>query len=54
MGEYLLDWDDVRGAADPHGDATEFALTVIRHACAVGAWDPALAASAQGILPPIE
>jgi hypothetical protein len=54
MGEYLLDWDDVRGAADPHGVALEFARTVIRHACGVGRWDPALAASAQGIIPPIE
>jgi hypothetical protein len=53
MGEYLLDWDDVRVAPDPHSRAIEFARTVIQHACAVGDWDPALAASAQGIPPPI-
>jgi hypothetical protein len=52
MGEYLLDWDDVRVAPDAHGAAIEFARTVIQHACAVGRWDPALAASAQGIPPP--
>jgi hypothetical protein len=53
MGEYLLDWDDVRVAPDPRGGVMEFARTVIQHACAVGRWDPALAASAQGIPPPI-
>ena len=53
MGEYLLDWDDVRVAPDPYGVAIEFARTVIRHACAVGDWDPELADSAQGIPPPI-
>jgi len=54
MGEYLLDWDDIRVAPDPHGVALEFARSVIQHACAVGRWDPALAASALGIVPPIE
>jgi hypothetical protein len=53
MGEYLLDWDDVRVAPDPHGGVMEFARTVIQHACAIGRWDPALAASAQGIPAPI-
>jgi hypothetical protein len=54
MGEYLLDWDDARIAPDPHAGAVEFARTVIQHACAVGGWDPTLAASAQGDPPPIE
>jgi Family of unknown function (DUF5996) len=53
LGEYLLDWDDVRGAADPRGAAIEFGLSAIRHACLVCGWDPALAASAEGLPPPI-
>ena len=48
LGEYVLDWDDVRAAADPHAAALEFARSAFRHACAVCGWDPALAASAEG------
>jgi hypothetical protein len=54
MGEYLLDWDDVRRAGDPRGAAVDFGLSVIRHACTVCSWDPTLAASAQGEPPPLE
>jgi hypothetical protein len=53
LGEYILDWDDVRASPDPHALALEFAHSVFRHACAVCAWDPALAASAEGTPPPI-
>jgi hypothetical protein len=53
VGEYLLDWDDVRAAPDPHGVALEFARSVFRHACAVCGWDPGLAASAEGVPPPV-
>jgi len=53
VGEYLLDWDDVRAAADPHEMALDFARSVFQHACTVCAWDPGLAASAKGIPPPI-
>ena len=53
LGEYLLDWDDVRVAPDPHRAAVEFGQSAIRHACGVCGWDPALAASAQGNPPPI-
>jgi hypothetical protein len=53
LGEYLLDWDDVRVASDPHRAAIESLRSAIRHACTVGGWDPAMAASAQGTLPPI-
>ena len=53
VGEYLLDWDDVRAAADPHEMALDFARSVFQHACMVCAWDPGLAASAKGIPPPI-
>jgi hypothetical protein len=53
LGEYLLDWDDVRSDADPHAAALEFARSAFRHACAVCEWDPALPASADGAPPPI-
>ena len=53
LGEYLLDWDDVRVAADPHATALEFARSAFRHACTVCDWDAALAASAEGQPPPV-
>jgi hypothetical protein len=53
LGEYILDWDDVRMCADPHGAAVEFAHSVFRHACAVCDWDLGLAASADGTPPPV-
>ena len=53
LGEYILDWDDVRASSDPHAAGLEFAGSAFRHACAVCAWDPALAASAEGKPPPI-
>jgi hypothetical protein len=53
LGEYVLDWDDVRAAADPHAVALEFARSAFRHACTVCDWDPALAASADSHPPPI-
>jgi hypothetical protein len=53
MGLYLLDWDEVRAAADPHATALEFARSAFRHACAVCEWDPGLAASAEGTPPPV-
>jgi hypothetical protein len=53
LGEYLLDWDDVRAYPDPHAVALEFARSAFRHACVVCAWDPQLAASADGTPPPV-
>jgi hypothetical protein len=53
LGEYILDWDDVRADPDPRSAAIDFGRTAIRHACIVCNWDPELAASAQGITPPI-
>jgi Family of unknown function (DUF5996) len=53
LGEYILDWDDVRAAADPRAAALEFARSAFRHACQVCEWDPALAATAEGRPPPI-
>jgi Family of unknown function (DUF5996) len=53
LGEYLLDWDDVRSARDPHAFALDFARSAFRHSCLVCGWDPALPASAEGTPPPI-
>jgi hypothetical protein len=53
LGEYVLDWEDVCAGDDPHATALEFARSAFRHACAVCAWDPSLAASAEGDPPPI-
>jgi hypothetical protein len=53
LGEYVLRWDDVRTTPDPHAAALEFARSAFRHACAACAWDPALAASADGSPPPV-
>jgi hypothetical protein len=54
LGEYILDWDDVRAAADPHAVALEFARSAFRHACHVCAWDTQLAATADGSPPPVK
>ena len=53
LGEYILDWDDVRAAPDPRAAALEFAHSAFRHACLVCGWDPSLAASAEGRPPPV-
>jgi hypothetical protein len=53
LSEYILDWDDVCASDDPHAFALEFALSAVRHACTVCEWEPGLAASADGTVPPI-
>ncbi len=53
LGEYILDWDDIRASPDPHALALEFAHSAFRHACAVCEWDPTLPASAEGTPPPV-
>jgi hypothetical protein len=53
LKEYVLDWDDVRAAPDPRRAAIDFGLSVIGHACTVCGWDPLLAASAEGVPPPV-
>jgi hypothetical protein len=53
LGEFVLDWDDVRSSPDPHQAALEFARSAVRHACTVCRWDPRLAASADGTTPPV-
>jgi uncharacterized protein DUF5996 len=53
LGEYILDWDDVRSGSDPRALALEFARSAFRYSCAVCKWDPALPASAEGTPPPV-
>jgi hypothetical protein len=53
LGEYILDWDDVRAAADPRATALAFARSAFRGACTVCEWEPALAATADGVPPPV-
>jgi Family of unknown function (DUF5996) len=53
LGEYVLDWDDVRASPDPHAFALDFARSAFRHACLVCDWDPVLTASAEGTPPPV-
>jgi Family of unknown function (DUF5996) len=53
LGEYILDWKDVRGASDPQQEALEFARSAFHHACTACQWDPGLLASAEGTPPPV-
>jgi hypothetical protein len=53
LGEYVLDWDEVRTAEDPQATALEFARSAFRHACTTCGWDADLAASADGSPPPV-
>ena len=53
LGEYLLEWDDVRAQPDPRAAALEFARSAFRHACLVCGWDPGLAATIDGTPPPV-
>ena len=53
LGEFILDWDDVRAARDPRADALQFAHSVFGHASALGSWDEALIGSMRGMPPPL-
>jgi hypothetical protein len=53
LGEFILDWDDIRDGSDPHALALDFGRSAVRHSCTACAWDPALAASALGDPPPV-
>jgi len=53
LGEFILDWDDVRAAPDPRAAALEFARSAFRHACVLCGWDPVLAGSSDGKPPPV-
>jgi hypothetical protein len=53
IGLFLLDWADVRAAADPHAYALEFLRSAFLGSCAICGWDTGLAASAEGKPPPV-
>jgi hypothetical protein len=53
LGEYVLNWDDIRTGDNPHGAALDFARSAFLHSCETCRWDPALAASASGTPPPV-
>jgi len=53
LGEFVLDWDDVLHAEDPHRAAVDFARSLVRHSCATCDWDPALAATVDGVPSPV-
>jgi Family of unknown function (DUF5996) len=53
LGEYLLDWEDVRSAPEPFEAALEFARSAVEHGCAVCDWDPGLSGSLSGTPPPV-
>ena len=53
VGEYILDWDDVRSDPNPHAAALEFARSAFRQACAACGWDMDLVATAEGTPPPV-
>jgi hypothetical protein len=53
LGLYVLDWEDVVAAEDPHRLALEFARSAFQHSCRTCGWDPELAASAEGSPPPL-
>ncbi len=53
LGEYVLDWDDVRRTSSPHETALDFARSAVLHACTVCNWDHALAESVESTPPPI-
>ena len=53
IGEFILDWDDVRAVQDPRAAALEFARSAFRHSCAICQWRPGLLASTEGSPPPV-
>ena len=53
LGEYVLDWNDIRDLDDPRAPALDFARSAFRHACLMREWDPPLLASVEGSTPPV-
>jgi Family of unknown function (DUF5996) len=53
LGEFVLDWDDVCDADDPHRTAVTFLRSVVRQSCVSCDWDPDLAATVDGVPPPV-
>jgi hypothetical protein len=53
LGEFVLDWDDIRDAPSPHDLALEFARSAVVHSCRACGWDPQLTASIEAVPPPV-
>jgi hypothetical protein len=53
LGEWILDWNEIRSEDDPYTAAVTFARSAFQHACRVCEWDPQLPASAAGTPPPV-
>ena len=53
LGEYILDWDDVRAAPDPHAAAVDFLRSAFHHAYRTSGWSAELGATAEGRPPPV-
>jgi hypothetical protein len=53
LGEFILDWDDVRTAENPRAAAVEFAHSAFRHACLACDWSADLLGSTEGSPPPV-
>jgi Family of unknown function (DUF5996) len=53
IGEFILEWEDIRKSPDRRALALKFAQSAFQHACAVCKWDPVLPASTTGNPPPV-
>ena len=53
LGEYVLAWEHVVASAVPYEAALGFAASAVKHACTACNWDARLAASAEGVTPPV-
>lgn len=53
LGEFILDWDDIREGSDPYSAALDFGRSAVRQGCEACGWDQRLAASAEGVPPPV-
>ncbi|HSZ46869.1 MAG TPA: DUF5996 family protein [Streptosporangiaceae bacterium] len=53
LGEFILDWDDVRAAENPRAAAVEFAHSAFRQAALAGSWSADLLGSTEGSPPPV-
>jgi hypothetical protein len=53
LGEFILDWHDVRTAEDPRAAAVEFAHSAFRQASLACKWSTDLLGSTEGSPPPV-
>jgi Family of unknown function (DUF5996) len=53
LGEFILDWHDVRAAANPRAAVVDFAHSAFRHASVTGEWSTDLLDSTEGSPPPV-